>query len=183
MFQPWLVEKLKITDTCGVHNLHGMPALMGGLLSVLLAGIASNTEYDQYNDLDSPGASSSLTEIFPPAGWTGGWSPGRQAGAQLLAMIVTLVFAIGGGLATGFLLKCLEMNEKRTINERKEQFFDDDLYFYDPEQEQEQEQDEGAGVKSEKSGEQNNVFVELVEHVFDEIGQTWHSQQQDEKTH
>ena len=40
MFQPWLVEKLKITDTCGVPNL---PAVMGGLLSVLLAGIASHT--------------------------------------------------------------------------------------------------------------------------------------------
>ena len=79
MFQPWLVEKLKITDTCGVHNLHGMPAVMGGLLSVLLAGIASDTEYDQYNDLDSPGATSSLTEIFPPSGLDRRLEPG-QAG-------------------------------------------------------------------------------------------------------
>jgi ammonium transporter Rh len=39
--QPWLLEKIKLTDTCGVHNLHGMPGLMGGLIAILvIPGIA-----------------------------------------------------------------------------------------------------------------------------------------------
>ncbi|ABF42597.1 ammonium transporter [Candidatus Koribacter versatilis Ellin345] len=39
--QPWLLEKIKLTDTCGVHNLHGMPGLMGGLIAiVVIPGIA-----------------------------------------------------------------------------------------------------------------------------------------------
>jgi ammonium transporter Rh len=39
--QPWLLEKTKLTDTCGVHNLHGMPGLMGGLVAiVVIPGIA-----------------------------------------------------------------------------------------------------------------------------------------------
>ena len=41
IIQPRLQRTLKIVDTCGVHNLHGMPGLLGGLLAVLIVpGIA-----------------------------------------------------------------------------------------------------------------------------------------------
>lgn len=41
IIQPKLDAALKITDTCGVHNLHGMPGLLGGLVAVLVVpGIA-----------------------------------------------------------------------------------------------------------------------------------------------
>jgi ammonium transporter Rh len=40
--QPALAKNCKIIDTCGVHNLHGMPGLMGGIIAaVVLPGIAS----------------------------------------------------------------------------------------------------------------------------------------------
>jgi ammonium transporter Rh len=34
--QPWLLEKTKLADTCGVHNLHGMPGLLGGLVAIVV---------------------------------------------------------------------------------------------------------------------------------------------------
>jgi ammonium transporter Rh len=42
LVQPRLDRSLKIVDTCGVHNLHGMPGLLGGLVAaVAVPGIAS----------------------------------------------------------------------------------------------------------------------------------------------
>ena len=39
--QPRLQAKLKLVDTCGVHNLHGMPGLLGGLIAAFVVpGIA-----------------------------------------------------------------------------------------------------------------------------------------------
>jgi ammonium transporter Rh len=39
--QPALQKLLKLTDTCGVHNLHGMPGVLGGIVAVLVVpGIA-----------------------------------------------------------------------------------------------------------------------------------------------
>ncbi|MDP4132741.1 MAG: ammonium transporter [Bacillota bacterium] len=36
IIQPLISAKLKIVDTCGVHNLHGMPGLLGGLAAILV---------------------------------------------------------------------------------------------------------------------------------------------------
>ena len=41
VIQPRLDRALRIVDTCGVHNLHGMPGLLGGLVAALVVpGIA-----------------------------------------------------------------------------------------------------------------------------------------------
>jgi ammonium transporter Rh len=41
IIQPRLQNALKIVDTCGVHNLHGMPGLLGGVAAIFIVpGIA-----------------------------------------------------------------------------------------------------------------------------------------------
>lgn len=41
VIQPKLLASLKIVDTCGVHNLHGMPGLLGGIIAIFVVpGIA-----------------------------------------------------------------------------------------------------------------------------------------------
>lgn len=52
------MEKLRIHDTCGVHNLHGMPAILSAIFSIFYASIAS---IDNYKD--------SLNDIFPAMNW------------------------------------------------------------------------------------------------------------------
>ena len=36
---------LKIHDTCGVHNLHGMPAVIGTIISIIMAAKADTALY------------------------------------------------------------------------------------------------------------------------------------------
>merc|ERR1719376_274026 len=60
--QPFLLEKLKVHDTCGVHNLHGLPGLLGSVLSILIVGMTSPHMYEEPN------------------------TPGQQAVNQLLAV-------------------------------------------------------------------------------------------------
>ena len=43
--QPWMSKKLHTHDTCGVHNLHGMPAVIGAILSCVMAGLATKQAY------------------------------------------------------------------------------------------------------------------------------------------
>lgn len=43
LWQPILESKLKIQDTCGVHNLHGMPGVLGAIVGSITA-VAASTE-------------------------------------------------------------------------------------------------------------------------------------------
>jgi len=117
---PFLASRCKVTDTCGVHSLHGLPSIMGGLLSVLMSALASHEVYDQYNSNPDP-THSSLHEIFPRDGhWNnvtskwegdeefwgeGGWTSSKQAGRQMAAIVVTMVISMVGGLGTGIIMK------------------------------------------------------------------------------
>ena len=40
-----MADKLKIHDTCGVNNLHGMPGVMAGICGAFVAAAASVSQY------------------------------------------------------------------------------------------------------------------------------------------
>jgi len=54
--QNWLEKHWHIEDTCGVHNLHGIPGIIGGLASVF-ASLAIETK--DYGDIHG------VWEVFP----------------------------------------------------------------------------------------------------------------------
>lgn len=52
--QPIIFSKIRISDTCGVHNLHGMPAVLSAIFSAIYAALATEAVYK-----------TSLYAIFP----------------------------------------------------------------------------------------------------------------------
>lgn len=52
---PYLLEKICLHDTCGVHNLHGMPGIIGGIFGAIFSSIAEQN----YGDIVS------INETFP----------------------------------------------------------------------------------------------------------------------
>jgi len=109
---PFLEDKLKVHDTCGVHNLHGMPGVLAGVIGAITAAMASTEAYGN-----------SLYEIFParaPANGTElleiqsslsgvvaglGRDGVSQGGYQAAALGITLIIALITGAVTGLLLK------------------------------------------------------------------------------
>ncbi|XP_041961965.1 ammonium transporter Rh type B [Alosa sapidissima] len=90
---PIMEEKLRIQDTCGVHNLHGMPGVLGAIVGAVTASVASK---DVYGD--------GLADVFPLIA-SGELDASTQGVRQAISLAVTLGIALLGGLITGFILK------------------------------------------------------------------------------
>lgn len=43
--QPFMEKYLKIQDTCGIHNLHAMPGVLGAVVGAITAATASESVY------------------------------------------------------------------------------------------------------------------------------------------
>ncbi|NXW86711.1 RHBGB protein, partial [Alopecoenas beccarii] len=86
---PVLRSRLKIQDTCGVHNVHGVPGILGALLGTLLAALATADAY-----------SGRLELVFPLVG-QGSRTATDQALCQLCALPITLLLAALGGCLGG----------------------------------------------------------------------------------
>merc|ERR1712106_96326 len=96
-----------------------MPGLFGGLLSILMAGLASPETYDNFSSGVAE-ADKGLYEVFPAL--MEGSTASGQALSQGLAMLVTLAFAIVGGLLTGMVMKGVGKMEGMD----QEDFYNDD---------------------------------------------------------
>nr|XP_009858225.1 rh type C glycoprotein isoform X1 [Ciona intestinalis]XP_009858226.1 rh type C glycoprotein isoform X2 [Ciona intestinalis] len=107
--QPILQRNIKLHDTCGVHNLHGMPGILGVVASAIAAAIATQETYkDSYH------------ELFKNTTRTSG----QNGGYQIASLAVVLGIAIIGGTLTGFLLKLPVWD-----NLSAEELFEDEVFW------------------------------------------------------
>ena len=51
----FLKNKIKLDDTCGVHNLHGMTGVLGAICSIFLVSAYYDDIYEPIGDEDSKG--------------------------------------------------------------------------------------------------------------------------------
>jgi len=112
MVQPFLQSKIGLHDSCGVHNLHGMPALFGGLVSIIFVETSRSD--------------------------TAGMNDAGKAGAYQAAVLgITSAIAIGAGCITGLLMKYQKEMMKKMFytpppgeeNVDKSVHFTDDRYW------------------------------------------------------
>merc|ERR1712224_9789 len=84
---PKLEEKICLFDTCGVHNLHGLPGLIGGITGAIASAAVGDEVYGQ-----------NIGTIYPAR--AEGRSAGEQAGIQFLALAITVAIAVSSGALT-----------------------------------------------------------------------------------
>lgn len=97
---PMLESRFGVHDTCGVHNLHGLPGIIGGVSGIITSRLASENLYGD-----------SISSIFPARGE--GRNAEDQALYQLYALLTTLGISIGGGLITGKLVQVLKLHPEQ----------------------------------------------------------------------
>jgi len=115
---PWLSKRLHVHDTCGVHNLHGMPGVFGSLISCIVVAFASIAEYGD-----------SLSAIMPrfekldkdKEGYGEADIASKQAVYQLLALVVTILIAVVGGSITGMIMRMIAKFERLDEHHRPNQ--------------------------------------------------------------
>lgn len=116
-----LLEKIKIQDTCGIHNLHAMPGLLGGIVGAITAASATEPVYGQEG----------LISTFGFEGEFATRSPSTQGGYQAAGIFVALAFGLVGGAIVGFILKLPIWGDPEDNN-----CFDDEVYWEVPEDEE-----------------------------------------------
>ena len=109
--QPWLQANCGLHDTCGVHNLHGMPGIIGGIGGAISAAVVSDNEYGQ-----------PITSIYAARDTR---SAMQQAGFQMAALTCTLAIAIGGGLLVGTIVNFM----RSSIDGGPKNYFHDADYW------------------------------------------------------
>lgn len=130
---PFMSSRLKIHDTCGVNNLHGMPGILAGLVGAIFAALANTDTWGEsmyeifplmapmeINSTEYGVAVANFSVTSPGLGRTST----TQGGYQMLALVVTLIVAIVGGALTGLIIRmpCFD-------NVDGDRMFDDKEFF------------------------------------------------------
>jgi len=139
---PHLEKKYGLHDTCGVHNLHGMPGILGAIGGAISAALAGDSHVvgDNVNNI-FPFRAPSTEAAARFQGWV---DPGtnmtltlgedrtavEQGGFQMAALGVALALAIGGGYFAG---KVASLQWFQPLQETW-QLFEDEMYWECPEE-------------------------------------------------
>uniref|UniRef100_A0AAQ5YQC5 Ammonium transporter AmtB-like domain-containing protein n=1 Tax=Amphiprion ocellaris TaxID=80972 RepID=A0AAQ5YQC5_AMPOC len=107
---PFLERVLKLQDTCGVHNLHAVPGMLGGF-------IVTQTHM--------------LNIVFDFTGSFANRSVGTQGGFQAAGTCVSIAFGLVGGAIVGFILRFPIWGDPADDN-----CYDDEVYWEVPEDEE-----------------------------------------------
>jgi len=102
--QPALERAIGLHDTCGVHNLHGMPGILGACISAVVASVATReTYFDSYDGL---------------------MKRDGQAAFQIYSLLASLAIAIIGGLFTGFVMSMNFLDRMKS-----EELYEDEIFW------------------------------------------------------
>ncbi|XP_026565192.1 ammonium transporter Rh type C [Pseudonaja textilis] len=118
---PFLDTRLHIQDTCGIHNLHGMPGLIGGIVGAVTAAAATETVYGKKG----------LINMFDFTGEYRDRTPSIQGGFQAAGIAVSLAMAFVGGSIVGGILKLPFFGDPTDEN-----CFEDNVYWEVPGEEE-----------------------------------------------
>merc|ERR1719409_2406701 len=102
---PWLERKIGLHDTCGIHNLHGMPGVMGAIGGAFSALVAGDQAYGDSIGTVFPNRDPPTYEIaiqqkqcnatqVQEGKCALGLTAGEQAGRQVSALLITLALSI-----------------------------------------------------------------------------------------
>ncbi|RLN61623.1 hypothetical protein BBJ28_00013939 [Nothophytophthora sp. Chile5] len=105
---PRLEHFLRLSDSAGIVNLHGMPGIFGGLVCALNTAVLSDDHYG-----------GKVTAMYAARAYR---SAEEQAGYQLLAVLVTLGIAIISGTMVGAFLSSPRFRQQQMKYDDSEWF-------------------------------------------------------------
>lgn len=143
---PFLAQRLRIQDQCGIHNLHGLTGLISstaGICAILMAteDTYGPSMYQIFSHRAPPEGDPKLLELqklIPGLKPGLGRTAQEQALFQVAAVFATIAAAAAGGLLTGLVMKLPFM-----ASPSDEYCFDDELFFDVP-----SDFDGGEGLKT-----------------------------------
>jgi ammonium transporter Rh len=111
---PFLESKLKLNDTCGIHNLHGIPGALGGIISAIVMA--------SYNSGFDPTIAAAFSPENNPVTTHQGTFL-NQGGLQLAGTFVSVGFGLAFGILAGYIVNMF-------YNEKSDNFFEDKAYIH-----------------------------------------------------